>query len=587
MTLALHGLGVSRGIAIGRAVRMDDALDDVEQRTVDLAEREDEAQRYLRAAADVRAEFAQVRRHIPSDAPPELSALMQVHEMILTDPALATRPIAMIRERGMNAEWALAETADHLAAQFDAMDDPYLRERKQDVMQVVTRVRKALAGRTALRKPAAAPGEARVLVAPDLAPADMLHLRHDDDGGARIAAFCTEYGGRTSHTAILARSMNVPAVVGVNGARRITDDDVVIVDGDAGVLLVAPDAAVLAHYRERLITQDEERTVLARLKSKRATTRDGRTVSLFANIELPEDAPIALDANADGVGLFRSEFLFMNRTALPGEDEQFEAYRAAIVAMQGRPVTIRTLDVGADKTLQHDEGRHAHVAENPALGLRAIRYSLSEPAMFATQLRALLRASAYGPLRILVPMLASAAEIDATLAHLARARAELLERGVPVAPQIPIGGMIEVPAAALTIGAFTSRLDFLSIGTNDLIQYTLAIDRADSAVAELYDPLHPAVLGLIAHTIRAGTQAGLDVSVCGEMAGDAQIAPLLLGMGLTQFSMHPAQLPYVKRAILESDAHACEALAAQALAQVDAREIRRLLALQQRVRVAV
>ncbi|HEU4620698.1 MAG TPA: phosphoenolpyruvate--protein phosphotransferase [Burkholderiaceae bacterium] len=583
MTLALHGTGVSRGVAIGRAWCIEAAFDDVEHRTLAEAERDDEIQRYQRALDDVREEFAQVRRHIPDDAPPELPALLQVHEMILADPALVAQPMQLVRTRGMNAEWALAETAGMLVEQFDAMDDPYLRERKQDLMQVVARVRKALAGRSALRRIVhATPDEARILVAPDLAPADMLHFRHegvDAPHAFRIAAFCTEFGGRTSHTAILARSMNVPAVVGTHGAmQRIEDDDIIVIDGDAGVVLVDPDEATLAFYRAKLDAQATERSTLNALTVRRAVTLDGRVISLNANIELPEDAYAAMDANADGIGLFRSEFLFMNRNELPSEDEQFEAYRTALVAMEGRPVTIRTLDIGADKTLQHDEAARP-ASDNPALGLRAIRYSLAEPAMFGAQLRALLRASAYGRLRILVPMLSCAAEIDAVLAHIAQAKNELIDRRQAFAPKVPVGGMVEVPAAALAIRAFTSRLDFLSIGTNDLIQYTLAIDRADSRVADLYDPLHPAVLQLISQTIHSGASAGLDVALCGEMAGDIELTDLLVGLGLTQFSMHPAQLPYIKRAVLDVHYGRAKLLADQALAQADARDIRRLLAL--------
>lgn len=588
MSFVLHGIGVSRGIAIGRAVCLDAGHEDITHHTIPLFERGLEQDRFAEAVSAVRAEFDHLKRHVPAGAPPELRALLDVHAMILDDPALTSQTLSLIADRGMNAEWALADTADGLAAQFDAMDDPYLRERKHDVLQVVSRIRRSLAGGDlAARRRARGDGE-QVLVATDLSPADMLQYRHDDPMRPPIAAFCTEFGGRTSHTAILARSMGVPAVVGIADAlERIVDDDWIIVDGNAGVIVVAPDQFVLDHYRARVAAQARERAALASIAARPAITRDGRRVQLLANIEMPEDAALARAAHAEGVGLFRSEFLFMNRNELPSEEEQFNAYRAAILGMGGQPVTIRTLDVGADKTLQTEDAREDHAAENPALGLRAIRYSLSEPAMFRTQLRAMLRASAFGPLRILIPMLSSAAEIDAALAHIQQARAELAERGVAMADHIPIGGMIEVPAAALAVGAFTRRLDFLSIGTNDLIQYTLAIDRADSAVADLYEPMHPAVLMLIAQTIHAGRQAGCEVSVCGEMAGDAQLTELLLGMGLTQFSMHPVQIPYVKSAILDADADSAHALAQAVLAQSDAREIRTLLASHERQRRAL
>ncbi len=578
MTFSLHGIGVSRGIAIGRAVCLDAWHQDVAHRSIPMLERGAEQDRFVRALNAVRSEFAHLKLHVPAGAPAELKALLDVHAMLLDDPLLTSQTLLLIAERGMNAEWALVDTADELARQFDAMDDPYLRERKHDVLQVVTRVRKALSG--AMSERLKVKGDApRILVASDLSPADMLHFRHDDPDQAPIAAFCTEFGGRTSHTAILARSMDVPAVIGVDDAMaRIVDDDWIIVDGKAGVVIVAPDETVLAYYRTRVQAQVGERAALSAITSRPAVTRDGRRIALLANIEMPEDAPLARAANAAGVGLFRSEFLFMNRSDLPDEDEQFEGYRTAVLGMQGLPVTIRTLDIGADKTLQTDDGRETHEAENPALGLRAIRYSLSEPQIFRTQLRAILRASAYGRVRLLIPMLSCAAEIDAALAHIAAAKLELSDQHIGFDAQIQIGGMIEVPAAALAVGAFTQRLDFLSIGTNDLIQYTLAIDRADSTVAELYDPLHPAVLQLIAHTIRAGARAGKDVSVCGEMAGDAQLTTLLLGMGLKQFSMHPVQIPYVKSVLLDTDYAQAKRLADAALAETDSRTIRRMLA---------
>jgi phosphotransferase system enzyme I (PtsI) len=591
MTFVLHGLGVSRGVAIGRAVRLDDGHYEVPRRQVGRAERAAECARLDHATATVHREFDLFKRHIPNDAPTEISALLGVHAMILDDPALTEKPRALILERGMNAEWALSETADDLVAIFEAMDDAYLRERKHDVMQVVGRLRKALAGASPATEsqPTQAnsdPADAlqsdamRVLVANDLAPADMLQFRATGQGEAQrnTVAFCTEVGGRTSHTAILARSMNVPAVVGVHEASQwINDGDWLIIDGEAGAVIVSPDESVLAAYRKRLDEQRAAQRVLAGSRLRPAITRDGREISLEANIELPDDAIAAMQANASAVGLFRSEFLFMNRGELPGEDEQYEAYRRTVEAMQGRPVTIRTLDIGADKALQSEDARPTLGTENPALGLRAIRYSLSEPEMFRTQLRAMLRAATHGPVRILVPMLSTAAEIDATLGHIQQARIELVERGDAVPPPVPVGGMIEIPAAALAIRAFTQKLDFLSIGTNDLIQYTLAIDRTDADVADLYDPLHPAVLGLIALTIRAGEQAGIDVAVCGEMAGDAQLTRLLLGMGLRHFSMQAAQIPYVKAEILGTRFDEAQQLAAQALEQYDARAIRELL----------
>lgn len=575
MTFALHGVGVSRGIVVGRAFTFDVGHAEVVHRVVSLGERGEEQHRYMRALAAVRDEFTHLQLHVPSDAPAELSSLLEVHALLLNDPQIANTPLQLIDERGMNAEWALAETADELAAQFDAMDDAYLRERKTDVLQVVRRIQKALAGAPTRKTDGSEFDDPRILVARDLSPADMLEFRHHL-GEVALAGFCTTLGGRTSHTAILARSMDVPAVVGVHAAdERIYDGEWLVIDADAGVIHIAPDAPVLSYYRARVELQKGERALLVRYNRQPATTLDGHSVKLYANIELPEDTENALQMNAEGVGLFRSEFLFLGRHELPGEEEQFEAYRSAVLGMQGRPITIRTIDVGADKALAGDNAPAP--AENPALGLRAIRFSLADPVMFRTQLRALLRASAFGPLKILIPMLASAREIDATLTQIEIAKEELQDSGEAFDSQVKVGGMIEIPAAAIAIQVFTQRLDFLSIGTNDLIQYTLAIDRTDASVSELYDPLHPAVLALIAQTIRAGVQAQLEVSVCGEMASDPLLAPLLLGLGLPIFSATPAQLPYLREAIRNARYDRAQELAHAALQQIDSRLTRQLL----------
>jgi phosphotransferase system enzyme I (PtsI) len=495
----------------------------------------------LRALGDVKADLAALADELPADAPAEARALLEVHSMILDDPTLVEASIEIVRGQGWNAEWALSHEADRLAEQFAAFDDPYLRERGRDVQQVTDRVLKSLAGMSV--RPAS--GEPAIYVASDIAPGDMLALKN-------ALGFAIDLGGTTSHTAILARSMNLPAVVGLGSASAlIEDDEWLILDGDAGVLIVAPDEPLLAEYRQRQTVVLAERVKLLQLVQVRGCTRDGVEVSLMANIELPEEAQQARDLGADGVGLFRSEFLFLNRRELPSEDEQYEAYRASVLAMRGRPVTIRTLDIGADKTL---DTQPAAVATNPALGQRAIRLCLAEPAMFLAQLRAILRASAHGPVRILIPMLAHRHEIEQSLQLIAQAREQLRASGAHDGPGVAVGGMIEVPAAALSVGMFLRRLDFVSIGTNDLIQYTLAIDRADHAVAPLYDPYHPAVLKLIATTIRAARRVGKPVSVCGEMAGEVDATRLLLGMGLQEFSMHTASLLPVKREVLGADA---------------------------------
>ncbi|HEV2039519.1 MAG TPA: phosphoenolpyruvate--protein phosphotransferase, partial [Casimicrobiaceae bacterium] len=474
--------------------------------------------------------------------------------MILTDPTISETPKRMIAELHCNAEWALTQQMAVLVEQFDTIEDPYLRERRADVVQVVERVLKVLLGKPGAMRASNAE-EQTILVAHDLSPADVIQFKTH-----HFAAFLTDLGGVTSHTAIVARSLNVPAVVATHNARAlIRENELLIVDGAKNVVIVNPDRSVLAEYRLKQGEFEIERRKLKRLKTTRPTTLDGLEIELFANIELPGDLAQALENGATGVGLFRSEFLFLNRQGLPSEDEQFEAYRQVATGMGGRPVTVRTIDLGADK---HKEGLDglARVAPNPALGLRAIRFCLAEPRLFLTQLRAILRASHYGNINILVPMLVSAAEIDQTLIMIARAKDSLREQSVPFDAGIKVGGMIEIPAAVLAIGTFTRRLDFLSIGTNDLIQYTLAVDRADDAVSHIYDPLHPAVLKLIAMAIATSNKANVPIAVCGEMAGELRLTRMLLGMGLRHFSMHPAHLLEIKQRVLSSDAAASRAL---------------------------
>ena len=552
-SFTLHGIPVSRGISIGRAHLLTPAALDVKHYLVPEEQVEAEVKRLQDAIAEVHRNLQELWTELPKEAPTELGAFIDVHVLILSDPMISEAPLDIIRSRHYNAEWALVTQIDELSAQFDEIEDEYLRERKQDIQQVAERVLKVLMG-TALAASPAAPGEDHfqpqmIVVAHDISPADMLAFRDRS-----FVGFVTDVGGQNSHTAIVARSLDIPAAVGMSQASRLIEqDDWVIVDGDAGVVICNPSALVMEQYRARQANLMKARKRLLKLKKTPAVTKDGTPITLLANIELPDDCGPALEAGAVGVGLFRSEFLFMGRGAqglkVPGEDEQFEQYRKAVLAMKGRPVTIRTLDVGADKPLDQTE----HTALNPALGLRAIRYCLAEPQMFLTQLRAILRASAFGKVRILIPMLAHAFEIDQTLSMIEQAKAQLREQNVKFDENVDVGAMIEIPAAALALPMFVKRLDFLSIGTNDLIQYTLAIDRVDYEVAHLYNPLHPAVLNLIAMTIEAGHKAGIDVAVCGEMAGDVKLTRLLLGMGLREFSMHPAQLLAVKQEILSSD----------------------------------
>ncbi|QBI03687.1 phosphoenolpyruvate--protein phosphotransferase [Pseudoduganella albidiflava] len=549
-SFTLHGIPVSRGIAIGRAQILAPAALDVKHYLIAEEHVEAEVVRLQTALATVHRELQTLWNELPKDAPTELGAFIDVHALILSDPMISEAPLDIIRSRHYNAEWALVTQIEELSAQFDEIEDPYLRERKVDIQQVAERVLKVLLGSEPLPMPVEPDDDEfqaqMVVVAHDISPADMLKFRDRS-----FIGFVTDVGGQNSHTAIVARSLDIPAAVGVSQASNLIEqDDWVIIDGDAGVVIVSPSALVLQQYRDRQLAAQRARKKLSKLKKTPAVTKDGTPITLLANIELPDDCGPALEAGANGVGLFRSEFLFMGRASdMPSEDEQFEQYRRAVVAMKGRPVTIRTLDIGADKPLDTTE----HTALNPALGLRAIRYCLSEPQIFLTQLRAILRASAFGKLRILIPMLAHAHEIDQSLAMIEQAKAELREANIKYDPNVDVGAMIEIPAAALALPMFVRKMKFLSIGTNDLIQYTLAIDRVDYEVAHLYNPLHPAVLQLISMTIAAGHKAGIDVAVCGEMAGDVKLTRLLLGMGLRDFSMHPAQLLSVKQEILNAD----------------------------------
>jgi len=572
MNFVLHGAPVSAGISIGQAHLVSSARMEVAHYEVPEGAVQAEIFRFDAAVARAKQELSALENQIPREAPGEFGAFINLHRMILEDSSLSQAPKALIRERRCNAEWALVQQMEKLAEQFEAMEDAYLRERRQDIEQAVERVLKALAGGRALPEPPPSAEKDMIVVAHDLSPADMLLFKRH-----RFGAFVTDVGGVTSHTAIVARSLDIPAIVGLHHARdMIREGDTLIVDGIQGVLVVDPDPLVLAEYRLRQSQHGLERQKLKRLRSTPSATLDGTPVGLFANIELPQDTADVKEAGAMGIGLFRTEFLFMNRKDLPSEDEQFEAYRDVARAMEGAPVVIRTLDIGADKAI---EGAGAQLdMPNPALGLRAIRYCLAEPQIFLGQLRAILRASTYGRVRILLPMLAHAHEIAQALALVKQARQQLDEKGFAYDSGVAVGGMIEIPAAALALPMFMKKLDFLSLGTNDLIQYTLAIDRTDDAVAHLYDPLHPAVLHLIAHVIQAANRAGTPVAVCGEMAGEPTLTRLLLGFGLRNFSMHPAQLLAIKERVLRTNLADAQPLAQRVLRQSDPARARELLA---------
>ena len=570
MSFTIHGIGVSGGIAIGHAHLVSHTKLEVSHYDVPAAQLAEETARFDRAVNTVRRELEELRGSVPAGAPAEFGAFIDLHLMILGDTTLSVAPRAIIESEHCNAEWALKIQTDELLQQFDAIEDSYLRERRTDVIQVAQRVMKALSGQPGYVPPPAGDSDRDlVLVAHDLSPADVvLFKRH------QFASFVTDLGGATSHTAIVARSLNIPCIVALHHARQLVrENEIIIVDGTQGVIIIDPDPQVLAEYQLRQREFGLERQKLKRLRDTPARTIDGADIELHANIELPGDVALAVESGATGIGLFRTEFLFLNRPDLPGEDEQFEAYRKVMEEMGGRPVTIRTYDLGADKQIDDT----ARLAPNPALGLRAIRLCLTEPKRFVTQLRAMLRASNYGKMKILIPMLMNASEVDQALQLLDQAKLSLDAEGITYDRNIPVGGMVEIPAAALALGLLTKRLDFLSVGTNDLIQYVLAIDRTDDTVAHLYDPLHPAVLMLLSHIFTTADKARIPVSVCGEMAGDVALTRLLLGLGLRQFSMHSAHLPDIKQRVLKTTLADTHPITKKMLRATDSAKLRGML----------
>lgn len=575
-SFSIHGVGVSSGVAIGQAHLVSNALLEVVHYQLPKHLIDDEIKRFSDAIATVKADLEQINSSLRKNAPAEISAFIGTHLMMLEDKSLSEIPKDIIRNEQCNAEWAIKLQMDDIVDQFEQIEDEYLRERKQDVIQVVERIIKVLLGHqnqlTSAQQTSVLHQERKlILVAHDISPADAIQFKQH-----QFAAFITDVGGATSHTAILARSLNIPSIVALQRARDlINDGELIIVDGDLGVVIVSPSKEILAEYKLRQEQWELEQQKLQRIKTTKAITIDGTVIELFANIEVPEDVAAVKAAAATGIGLYRTEFLFMNRRDMPDEEEQFVAYKTVAQAMKGAPVTIRTLDLGADKQINPDSVVNC---ANPALGLRAIRLCLSEPQIFHTQLRALLRASHFGNVKILIPMLCTLSELRQTKLLLERAKQSLRKENILFDENIALGGMIEIPAAAINAEAFANELDFLSIGTNDLIQYTLAIDRTDDAVAHLYNPLHPSVLKLISMTIKAGAKLGKSVSVCGEMAGDVKLTKLLIGMGLRQFSMHPSHILSIKQQVLHSQLVTLDAQARKVLGLTDIEKIEPLVA---------
>ena len=549
MSIVLHGVAAGKGIAIGQAHLITRGTTEVPQYDVSDDLIDAEAARFDAAIKATRKELEQLRSAIPENAPTELGAFISLHLMLLTDVTLSREPVDILKEQKINAEWALKQQSDKLAAQFDNIEDDYLRERKQDMLQVVRRIHNNLVGQSNDLNLNEGLFEDTILIAHDLSPADTVLFKEQ-----RITAFVTDVGGPTSHTAILGRSLDIPSVIGLHNARRlITENETVIVDGINGVLIIDPDEVVLNEYR--------------------------RLAREYRSHESAEDIKALHNFGADGVGLFRSEFLYLNRDTMPSEDEQYEVYSAIVKKMKGKSITIRTVDLGVDKNPRwFGQNTTPNGSLNPALGLTGIRLCLAEPVMFRTQMRAILRAAVHGPVRMMWPMITSLSEVRQCLIHLDTAQRQLTERGETFGT-VSVGCMIEIPSAAMTVGSILKLTDFISIGTNDLIQYILSVDRGDDSVSHLYQPGHPAVLKTIQHIIRTANRMEKSVSICGEMAGDTAYTRMLLGMGLRRFSMNPNNLLPVKNIILHSNTALLETETAKILRSEDSEKTEKLLKL--------
>ena len=562
MTIAIQGISISRGIAIGKVHCIKHDQIDTPEYVIQKTQIENEISRLNDAITNARSELQAIRDHIPKTTSINISEFINTHLLMLEDKALTEEPKIIIKDRLCNAEWALKLQRDALVNVFDEMADAYLRTRKDDVDHVVNRILRILLKQKPLLDEI--PDEHlkdKVIVADDLTPADTVLMQHYN-----IAAFATEFGGATSHTAILARNLRIPAVVGLHNAKKLVkNDEIAILDGSTGIVLINPEKNILDHYRKKQKEVKKYYSSLKKIKDAPAKSIDGIPITLMANIELPDDFETVRDVGAVGVGLYRTEFLYMNRNTPPDEEEHFETYLEVIQALQGLPLTIRTVDLGADKEVDGVGRQSSHIRSNPALGLRAVRLCLKEPEFFRPQLRAILRASKHGPIRIMIPMLTNTQEMQQILFIINELKAELENKSIEFDSAIKIGGMIEVPASAICADIFANKLDFLSIGTNDLIQYTMAIDRINDEVNYLYDPLHPAVLRLIQTTIIAGQKENIPISMCGEMAGEKEHTQLLLGLGLREFSVHPATLLEVKEIINKTNISELSELTKKAL----------------------
>jgi phosphoenolpyruvate-protein phosphotransferase (PTS system enzyme I) len=560
--LSLHGSGIGNGIAIGTACLLPQESSDIPEYLIPKKHINDEVSRLRAAIACTRGQMIQIREQITDDSPPEATGFIEAHLMMLDDPMLAQQPEELVTSMQINAEQAIAKQSQSLIDVFEAMEDEYLRTKSDDIRQVVDRIQKNLMGvdpisSTEITNEFSDP----IIVSRDLAPADTLALKP-----RHIRGILTNLGGPISHSAILARSLGIPAVVGLHAATRyIRHGDKLIVDGRRGDVIIAPDKNTLTAYRKLKRANLQKARKLETLSKSPAVTIDGHRISLLANIDQPKDVRHVLNVGASGIGLFRTEFLYLNRQELPTENEHFNAYMRVIRRFNKQPITIRTMDLGADKNFENSD----ETVLNPSLGLRGIRMSLGSPSMFIPQLRAILRASAHGRVRMMIPMMTSLNELFQVLSLIKDTRKALRDENIPFNKKMQIGGMIEVPAAAVSADLFAPHLDFFSIGTNDLIQYVLAIDRVDDGVSYLYNPLHPSVLRLIEMTVRAANKAEIPVTLCGEMAGDPQLIEVLLGLGLRHLSMDPANILEAKAIIRQLDTKKAKKMSRKLLSGID------------------
>jgi phosphotransferase system enzyme I (PtsI) len=570
-----RGIGVSPGIAIGRALVVEARRPRAKREVVEPTRIAVEVARLRRALEDSRRQILEVQGRIAKEVGAQYGRIFDAHLLILEDRLLAEEAIAYIQTHRTNAEYAVQEVLEPVRQAFSRVEDGYLRERRSDVDDVGDRILRNLLG----QRPTIhveRPGET-ILVAHDLTPSDTAMLQRD-----AILGVATETGGRTSHSAIMARSLEIPAVVGIeNICTHAKNQDMVILDGLEGLVILAPDREILGHYHARKQHLEYVGRALHKLGSLPAETQDGYRVRVTANIEFPAELPQAKAHGAEGIGLYRSEFLYLNRPDLPAEEEHFAVYHAVAAEMQPRPTIIRTLDFGGDKLTS---AIHLATEENPSLGLRAIRLCLHRPELFRAQLRAILRASAVGPLRIMYPMISGVAEVRAANAVLNDVKAELTAAGVPFSPEIQVGAMIEIPSAAVIADLLAREVDFFSVGTNDLIQYALAIDRINEQVAYLYEPLHPAVLRMLRTVVSAAHNEGIWVSMCGEMAGDPLYSLLLVGLGFDELSMTPASIPLIKRMIRSVTYGQAASLAYRLFGCATAQEVEKLLRQEMRSR---